>query len=167
MEPWRCARRSSRAGPCGPTIPGETKLKTGYWLAGLAALGAATVAHADSLPMDTPIAINGIQTVCTGVGSGKDDPRWQSYPVRIEFSNGAAQYLAGAHVALSGASGPLTAFDCAGSWVLLQLPAGSYKVTANLTDQPGTQPRSTMFKTSGQGPQKRVEVQFPHMAANQ
>ena len=141
-------------------------MKLGF-AAGLFLTFVSMAARADPLPMDTPISIDGIETVCTGVGSDKDDPRWQTYPVRIEFSNGAAQYLAGAHVSLSGSGGPVAAFDCAGSWVLMQLPAGSYKVTATLTEQQGGQPRSTTFKTSGQGPQQRVEVQFPHIAANQ
>ena len=124
-------------------------------------------AHADSLPMDTPVSMDGIETVCTGIGSAKDDPRWASYPVRVEFSNGSAQYLAGAHVTLSGGGKTLASFDCLGSWVLFQLPKGSYKVTASLTGQPGGAARSTAFETEGTGPQKRVEVQFPKVAANQ
>jgi hypothetical protein len=124
-------------------------------------------AYADSLPMDTPIPMDGIETVCTGIGSAKDDPRWQQYPVRVEFSNGSAQYLAGAHVMLSGGGKTLAAFDCLGSWVLFQLPKGSYKVTATLTGQPGGTARSTAFTTEGNGPQKRVEVQFPKVAANE
>lgn len=138
-------------------------------VAGAAAFAAlfAGSAFADSLPMDTPVPMDGIETVCTGIGSAKDDPRWASYPVRVEFSNGSAQYLAGAHVMLSGGGKTLASFDCLGSWVLFQLPKGSYKVTATLTSQPGGAPRSTEFTTEGAGPQKRVEVQFPKVAANQ
>lgn len=135
--------------------------------AGMALACISMAAGADSLPMDTPVSIDGIETVCTGVGSDKDDPRWQTYPVRIEFSNGAAQYLANAHVTVSGRGQPIAAFDCGGSWVLMQLPAGTYKVTASLIGQPGAQPRSTEFSTAGQGPQKRVDVQFPRLAANE
>ncbi len=133
----------------------------------LVATLAAGSAGADSLPMDTPITTDGLETVCTGIGSGKDDPRWPSYPVRVEFSNGSAQYLAGVHLTLSGGGKTLAAFDCIGSWVLFKLPAGSYKVTATLTGQPGGATRSTLFKTSGTGAQQRVEVQFPKVAANQ
>ena len=124
-------------------------------------------AWADSLPMDTPITMDGLETVCTGIGSGKDDPRWPSYPVRVEFSNGSAQYLAGVHLTLSGAGKTLASFDCIGSWVLFKLSPGTYKVTATLTGQPGGMPRSTVFKTGGSGPQRRVEVQFPKIPANQ
>ncbi len=54
-------------------------------IAGLSAV--ATPAVADPVPMDTPLPIDGGEMVCTGIGSGKDDPRWADYPVRIEFSN--------------------------------------------------------------------------------
>ena len=30
-----------------------------------------------------PTTINGVEVVCTGVGSAKDDPRWSAYPVKI------------------------------------------------------------------------------------
>jgi hypothetical protein len=129
--------------------------------------GIACPVLADSLPMDTPVPVDGIETVCTGIGSGKDDPRWSEYPVRIEFSNGAAQYLAGVHLTLSGGGRTLTSLECLGSWVLFRLPAGTYKVTAELTSQPGGEPRSTTFTTPGGGPQKRVEVQFPRISANE
>lgn len=45
-------------------------------------------AQADPMPMDQPVTNGGIETVCTGIGSAQDDPRWQTYPVRVEFSNG-------------------------------------------------------------------------------
>jgi hypothetical protein len=134
----------------------------------LAALvGSAGVAFGDSIEMDVPVPIDGVETVCTGIGSAKDDPRWSEYPVRVEFSNGAAQYLAGAHVTLSSAGRSIASFDCLGSWVLFRLPAGTYRVTAELTSQPGGEPRSTTFTTPGGGPQKRVEVQFPRVTANE
>src|SRR5690348_5521156 len=88
------------------------------------------VATADPLPMDTPITLNGIDTACTGIADSKDDPRWKEYPVRVEFSNGGAQYLAGAHVSLSKGKKQLTSLDCQASWVLFKLPAGNYTVTA-------------------------------------
>ena len=57
--------------------------------------------------------MGGVETVCTGVGSGKDDPRWASYPIKVEFSNGGAQFLSGAHVKVAGADGKAMAeFDC-------------------------------------------------------
>jgi len=131
------------------------------------AAGVALPSLANPLPMDTAVTLSGIETVCTGIGSSKDEPIWSQYPIRVEFSNGGSQYLAGAHVTLSGRSiSPLT-FDCQGSWVLFRLPAGNYKVTAVMTNAPNGPSASTIFVTSGSGPQKRVELQFPHVAANQ
>lgn len=130
-------------------------------------LASATWCLADPLPMDTPVPINGVEAVCTGIGSGKDDPRWAEYPVRVEFSNGAAQYLAGVHLELASGHGSIASLDCDGSWVLFRLPRGSYKVTAELTGQPAAGPHMAAFTTTGSPPQKRVEVQFPRVAANQ
>jgi hypothetical protein len=111
--------------------------------------------------MDNPITINGVETVCTGVGDeAQHDPRWAAYPIRVEFSNGGAQYLSGAHVALSAADGkPLAALDCAGAWVLFKLAPGNYKVDASLLNNQGGGMRSATFSPSAHG-QKRVVLQF-------
>src|SRR5436309_15686483 len=93
----------------------------------------ASLAWADQpMPMDTPTTIGGVDTVCTGIGDeAQKDPRWLAYPVRIEFSNGGAQYLSGAHVELATAGGrPILSLDCQGAWVLFRLQAGTYKISA-------------------------------------
>jgi hypothetical protein len=124
------------------------------------AIGLAWPAGADPLPMDNPSTINGVETVCTGIGSAQDDPRWKTYPVRVEFSNGGAQYLAGAHVTLSSGGKQLVSFDCSGSWVLFRLTPGTYKVSATLTEQQASGERSATFSPPKSG-QKRVVIQFP------
>ncbi len=135
-------------------------LTIGCALAGLLIGGAG----ADPLPMDSPITMGGVETVCTGVGSGKDDPRWAAYPVKVEFSNGAAQFLSGAHVKLADAAGKtLAEFDCSGPWVLLRVPRGRYTVFATI-DGAGT--RNAGFEPPEHG-QKRVELQFSSVPANQ
>ena len=58
-------------------------MKIGLLLAAGLVFMAATRSVADSLPMDTPVSVEGIQTASTGVGSAQVDPRWQSYPARI------------------------------------------------------------------------------------
>lgn len=120
-------------------------------------------AEADPLPMDNPVSADGVDTVCTGIGSSQDDPRWKDYPIRVEFSNGGAQYLAGAHVTLSGGGKNLAAFDCAGSWVLFKLAPGSYKVTAKLMNNQSGAAKSATFSPPKTG-QKRVVIQFPKQA---
>ena len=120
-------------------------------------------AHADPLPMDKPVTVDGIETACSGIGDqAKENPLWKSYPVRVEFSNGGAQYLSGAHVTLSQGGKTLTSFDCSGAWVLFKnLKVGTtYKVAATITDQPGAGEKSVSFTPPASG-QKRVVIQYP------
>lgn len=127
----------------------------------------ATPALADHLPMDRPITINGITTVCTGIGEdAQHDPRWKAYPIRVEFSNGGAQYLAGAHVVLKKDMTDLVSIDCSGSWVLFQLPAGDYTVTASLLYHPNQPARSASFSPPAKG-QKRVVLEFKGVNPNE
>jgi hypothetical protein len=140
-------------------------MKFRYLALGVMALGGAAgffwPAQADvPMPMDNPISIDGVQTVCTGIGDeAEHDPRWPAFPVRIEFSNGGAQYLSGAHVVLSSAGKTLAALDCAGPWVLFQVRPGSYKVTATLTGDQGGGTSSATFSPPAKG-QKRVVLDF-------
>jgi hypothetical protein len=129
-------------------------------IAAVLATTLASAAAADPMPMDNPTTMNGVEVVCTGIGSSQQDPRWPSYPVRVEFSNGGAQYLAGAHVTLRSGGKQVAAFDCSGSWVLFRVKPGSYKVSATLTEQPGSGERSATFSPPASG-QKRVVIQFP------
>jgi hypothetical protein len=114
------------------------------------------------MAMDRPVSIGSIQAVCTGVGEGSEnDPRWLSFPIRLEFSNKGAQYLSGVHVDLSSAGGkPLGSLDCDGPWVLLGVSPGTYRVSATLLSQPGGGTASATFTAPSSG-QKRVGLQFP------
>jgi len=126
----------------------------------------ATAAQADGdLAMNSPVMVSGIETVCTGIAETRDDPRWTAYPVRIEFSNTAAQLVAGAHVVLADARGAkLAEFGCPGSIVLFKLSPGRYKVTATISPTPrGTV--SADFELPSKG-QKRVELQFKGASAD-
>lgn len=117
------------------------------------------------MAMDTPVSFGGLQTVCTGVGSAKDDPQWAAYPIRIEFSNGGAQYLSGAHVTLTDGGKPVADLNCAGPWVLVKGAPGSYNVTASIN---GSQAKpATAAFTLGSGAQKRVILRFPDFQANE
>ena len=124
-----------------------------------------TPALADPLPMDRPVQMNGLETVCTGIGESKDDPRWKDYPIRIEFSNGGAQYLSGAAVKISHGANPVVSFDCPGAWVLLKGAPGDYRVDASI-DGSQAKPVSAPFKM-GDGAQKRIVLRFPDFQPNQ
>src|ERR1700759_1334117 len=77
---------------------------------------------------DTPSDIGGINTVCTGVGSGKDDPRWNGYPVKLVLATPGGKDLAGAHVVLSQAGKTLVETDCDAPWILFSPEPGDYTV---------------------------------------
>ncbi|MEJ1967247.1 MAG: hypothetical protein WDN03_01210 [Rhizomicrobium sp.] len=138
-------------------------------LQGAAVVMMAAAMTAPTLPqpmaMDTPVSSNGIETVCTGVGSAKDDSQWAAYPVRIEFSNGGAQYLSGAHVILSNGGKPIADLNCAGPWVLVKGAPGTYHLTASINGSQA-KPVDTSFKL-GTGPQQRVVLRFPDFQANE
>ena len=112
---------------------------------------------------DTPVTQNGVETVCTGVGSAKDDPRWSGYPVKIVLATQGGANLADAHITLaqSGNKGgnPLVQTECDAPWVLFKAPAGSYTATATLVGGSG-QSHSANFTTSGSGAQKEITITF-------
>jgi hypothetical protein len=121
----------------------------------LAAL--AVPATAAPLPMDVPVTLGSVETVCTGIGEGKNDPRWKTYPIRVELTDANAHYIAGAHVVLSGADGTAMAeLDCSGSWVLFKMPRGLYSVAGRI----GTETAVAKFQTPMTG-QMRVVLRFP------
>jgi hypothetical protein len=124
-----------------------------------------TPATAEPLTLDNPSQMNGLDVVCTGVGSGKDDPRWTSYPVRIEFANGAAQNLSGAHVALTKHGASVADFECPGAWVLVNGDRGNYHVAATIVGS-DARPVSASF-VLGKGGQKRIILRFKDFQANQ
>jgi len=107
---------------------------------------------------DTPSTVNGVETVCTGVGSAKDDPRWTSYPVKLVIANTSGQNLAAMQVSLTKGGKPVMQTTCDAPWVLFKLPAGQYKATATAADSGMSQ--STSFKTSGSGAQQEITIMF-------
>jgi hypothetical protein len=126
---------------------------------GPASAGAAP-GDAQSLPPDQGVVVNGVEAACTGIGQTRNDPQWAAYPVRVEFANGRAEYLVGAVVSVSDATGaPLLSVSCDAPWVLLKLAPGDYKVFARLTGS-AAQPRSAAVRSPRSG-QVLVVMRFP------
>jgi hypothetical protein len=108
---------------------------------------------------DQPVTINGVETVCTGVGSAKDNPAWNGYPVKLTFSNQAGENEAQEHVTISQGGRPVMDTDCDAPWLLIKAPAGHYRVDASL---PGTGRMARAdFSTGGKDPQQTVNLAFP------
>jgi hypothetical protein len=113
---------------------------------------------------DTPTTQNGVETVCTGVGSAKDDPRWSAYPVKIVLATQGGANLANAHITLAKGGKPLVQTECDAPWILFKAPAGSYTATAMLVGGSG-QSHSANFTTSGSGAQKEITITFARPSA--
>jgi hypothetical protein len=122
-------------------------------------------AGTSSMPQDRSVTMNGVDVACTGIGSAKDDPQWKTWPVKVEFSNGAGQFLAGEHVTLAKGKDRIADFVCDANWVLFRAPSGDYTVTAALTGHED-KAHSAHFSPPASG-QKIVEIQFPGMSANE
>ena len=108
---------------------------------------------------DTPTNINGVEAVCTGVGSSKDDPRWAAYPVKIVLATTGGANLANAHVSLSKNGKEVAGLACDAPWILFKPLAGTYTATATLIGGSGTS-SSQNFTTSGEGAQKEITLTF-------
>lgn len=129
----------------------------------LSAFSLAVVIGSALAVQDTPTDINGVQTVCTGVGSAKDDPRWKDYPVKIVLATTGGADLANAHIALAKGGHILAETDCDAPWVLFKTSPGQYTATATLIGGSG-QSHSASFSTNGAG-QKEVNILFKPAAA--
>jgi hypothetical protein len=126
------------------------------------ALAASAAAAPTAVPLDGEATVGGVGVGCTGIGESKLDPKWQAYPVRVEFSDANNAYLANEVLTVRNASGAelLTVF-CEGPWILLKLPPASYSVVGRV---PGTsaQPRTANFRPPSHG-QMRLVLKFPDL----
>ncbi len=113
---------------------------------------------------DQPVTIGGVESVCTGVGSAKDNPDWKNYPVKLTFSNMAGENEASEHIAITQGGKPVMETDCDAPWLLIKAPAGHYDVRASLPGGSGTRTASAAFSTGGSGGQQTVNVAFPGRA---
>src|SRR4051812_42529110 len=110
---------------------------------------------------DQPITIGGVESVCTGVGSAKDNPAWSGYPVKLVFANTAGEDLADVHVAITQGGRTVMETDCDAPWLLVRAPSGSYAVHASV----GARNATANFSGSG-GAQKTVTLMFPKQSAS-
>ena len=97
------------------------------------AFGAGVAFAQSEAPMDGQLmTISGVETVCTGTTTDvRADPQWQAYPFHLEVAGKEGQYLGDEKVTVSG-NGHLVSVQCSGPWVLMKLPAGSYKVSLDV-----------------------------------
>ena len=125
-------------------------------LAGGVALSAPAFLEPAFAVQDQPMTMGGIEAVCTGVGSAKDNPAWGGYPVKLVFANSAGENLAAVHVALKQGGKTVLETDCDAPWLLLKAK-GDYAVTAMV----GARVGNASFSSNGSGPQKEITVTLP------
>ena len=113
-------------------------------------------AQGGQLPFDTPTTVNGVETVCSGVGvSDEDAARWAQYPVKIVLAGKEGQFLGNAAITISRNGKPVTTVTCPGPWTLLRLAPGRYEVSGNID---GETSKGTVYApATGQG---RVILRF-------
>lgn len=126
-----------------------------------AALTIAASGPSIALTQNKLSTIDGMQAVCTGVGSSKSNPRWTSLPIKLVFANRRGQFTAGEKVVIREGRRSILQTSCDAPWLLLKPAAGKYQVTATLQDYNDTRRARGSFSTSGKGPQKTVTLDFP------
>jgi hypothetical protein len=136
----------------------------GVFLGALLASAMGTAAwahHASQLEVDTPAMVDGVNAVCTGIGTNaREDPRWQSFPLRIEISGKHGQYLGDAVVNVKGPGiDDELMVRCSGPWVLVDVPAGRYTV---MTSAGHDGPTRTATVNVGET-QKRLVMNFANL----
>ena len=130
----------------------------------LCAIGAASAQNAATgfnntnfTPPDQPSMIDGVRVACDGVGSDeRAQPRWNDYSLKIVFVGSQGQFLGNEQVNVSGNQHSI-AMHCEGPWALLDLPAGTYRVSADVENAGH---RDFTAQIGGHG-QRRIVVRFP------
>jgi hypothetical protein len=81
---------------------------------------------------DPILEANGIRYACAGIGKvSREDPRWKTFPVKLEFAAANGEFLGDADVTVTDSTGKAVfQARCDGPWVLIDLPTGAYKVHA-------------------------------------
>jgi hypothetical protein len=132
----------------------------GMVAAALIGVAAVRADEVQKLPPDEPAVVNGFDLVCTGVGEdARNDPRWRTYPVRIEFANADAQYLSDAVLAVATPGGEqLFEVTCDSPWILARLEPGKYVLAATYEGIVKTE----KFTAPKSG-QARFVVRFPEV----
>ncbi len=121
--------------------------------AALAALMMAICAPGEAqtiLPVNAPTTVDGVTSVCTGIGSDEDNhPEWKAFPLKIVVVGKQGQYLADADVTIAQGKKTVANVHCEAPWILVQLPAGRYRVTASHNGKTVTQ--TAVAAARGQG----------------
>jgi hypothetical protein len=108
------------------------------------------------LAPDHPTMIENIEAVCTGVGLEAGlGHGWQTCPLKIETAGPEGQYVGNATWTLSRGSKSRTNVQCDDPRLLFRLPAGRYRVGAEIESK--SVHSAMLVLASGQG---RIMLRF-------
>lgn len=125
----------------------------------LANAQAQDITKAPPLPFDSPVSMRAMEAVCTGIGAdARNNPRWSTYPLRIDLVGRAGEYLGQAEVTVSQNDEAIIGVQCGGPWLLVRLPPGMYDVTAVV--QNVSKIGRVTVPATGQG---RLVLRFPEL----
>lgn len=82
---------------------------------------------------------DGIRYACAGVGlDSRSDPRWNDFAAKVVFTIKGGGYLPDVLTTFSDGSGnQVFSVRCDGPWLLVDLPADTYRINATATDPRG------------------------------
>jgi len=113
-----------------------------------------------SFSADEEKTYQGITYACTGVGESKEDPKWNSYPLKLMFTAGSRAYVSSVKVAIRDSAGQtVLQVDCDSPWLLARLKPGSYSVSAQ-ADGGASKNASVTVPASGQN---SLAIRFPEI----
>lgn len=111
---------------------------------------------------DEVLTYDGVQYACTGIAEARSDPRWDRYPLKLVFAGSSGNYLAGVRVKVEDASGNVALrADCDAPWLVADLPAGRYDVTATA---PGGFTETASVQVT-RGKQVETTLHYPEAAS--
>jgi len=92
----------------------------------LLGLGLPRLVQADEIK-----TLDGVRYACTGIGESKEDPRWEKFPLKLMFTARGTAYVSFVQVQIRDSNQKtVLSADCDAPWLLVDLPAGTYRVKA-------------------------------------
>jgi hypothetical protein len=117
------------------------------------------------IALDQETTVGGVGAACTGIGQTKDDPKWQAYPVRVEFARPSGEYVADEVLRVTDSHGQiLLEVGCEGPWILLKVTPGQRYVLGATAGHPGEAAKDMPIRAPSHG-QGRFVLTFPAASA--
>jgi hypothetical protein len=99
-----------------------------------AALAFPAALSAEALDHNVPKTIDGVEAMCDGSSlNDRMDGDSRGYTLRVEVVGKGGQYLGGETINVKGNEHDVS-ITCKGPWVVMKLPAGNYRVSADVPD---------------------------------